>query len=139
MLVKAAHKLVARVLHGMLEYARELAVKVIFRHAVVVVKTRLRRPAEVKRRGDVYPAPFKYRRQLAPVVNVFVLQLLNGCACDYQSVEIFVLYLIELFIRRGIKCCFRKTTITIITWEQVVLNCEFTECSIIYEKKQARQ
>ena len=79
----------------MLEDAEHLVRQVIFGNAVVVIQSRLSAPANIKRGLGVRLRPIHDLREFLPIIHFLERHLLHGRAGDDETVEFFVLDLIE--------------------------------------------
>ena len=77
------------------EHAGELLRERVLRNAVVVVQSRLSRPADVERGMHMCFRPVHYFANLLPVVDLLKRKVLHRSAGDYEPVKVHVLYLVE--------------------------------------------
>ena len=96
--VESSEDRVQRLQRMMFEDAEHLFLERIFRHAIVVVESRLRRPADIERRGHVCACPVEYFRNLIPVAHLFEVHLLHGRPCDNHAVILLVPHEFEVRI-----------------------------------------
>ena len=80
------------------EHTKHLAVERIFGHAIVVVESRLCRPTDVKRTGDVGFHPLENLGHLIPIRHLFVSELFDGGAGDDHAVELLFLEDVEILV-----------------------------------------
>ena len=83
----------------LLEDAEHLFVQFIFGNAVVMVKPSLRRPANIKGRGDMRPRPVENLRNFIPVVHLFVFQMFHRRPCDNHSIKLFILHQLKVPVK----------------------------------------
>lgn len=99
--IEAAHKRDTEIRHLMMEHAEHLLGQRILVNPVVVIESGLRTPANVQSAGYVCSAPVHYLAQLVPIVNLAKRHLLNGRACNDQTVISLVLDIVENLIERA--------------------------------------
>lgn len=97
-IVESAHEHGRAPLDHMRVDAEELFGQIGLPDAVVIIKPRLRAPADVERAVHVRPAPFHDAAQLRPVFDLLKRHLLHGCAGDDQPVEPAILHVLERLI-----------------------------------------
>ena len=97
-IVKASEKHTVLVVQLMLVNAAELGRQTVFLDAVVIIKSCLSTPANVESAVHVALAPLHDFAELVPVLNFFKFHHFHRCACDNQTVVIFMLDLIESLI-----------------------------------------
>ena len=105
----------------MTEDTEHLCIGGMLFNTVMIIKSRLRRPTNVKCGIDVGLCPFKDGTKLLPIVNVFKAEGLNRRARDDHTVEAAVLDLficaVKCFhmicrgVRRGMACGAQKCEI----------------------------
>ena len=100
LIVKAAEKHEVRLLHRVAEHTEKLLGKRPLGNAIMIVKPRLRAPADVKRRVDVCLRPLHDPAQLRPVVDLFKRKVLHRRAGDDEAVKILVLHLVKRLVKR---------------------------------------
>lgn len=71
----------------------------VFGYAVMVVKPCLSCPANVERAGNVGAAPVEYAAQFFPISDFLEVQMLERCAGNDETVEQFVLHVLEVAIK----------------------------------------
>ena len=96
--VEAPEQNGALVVRVMGVHAEQLFREGFFLNAVVVVKSRLRAPADVEGGMDVGFAPLHDLAQFRPVVHIFKGHLLHRRAGDHHAVEFPILQFVEGFI-----------------------------------------
>ena len=84
----------------MLEDAEHLLVQQLLADAVVVIKPRLRTPADVEGGVDIRLAEVHDLAQLRPVVHLLEVDLLHRCAGDDHAVVAVILHLVEGLVER---------------------------------------
>lgn len=100
LVVKAAEKDRALVVHLVRENTENLFVKLMLIYAVVVIKPRLCAPADMQGAVNVSLAPLHYLDELLPILDLLEGHMLNRCAGDDKAVVIIVLYVVEYLIKR---------------------------------------
>ena len=83
----------------MWKYAEAFFLKAVFRHAVMIIKSGLRCPADMERGGHMRLGPFKNFSKLIPVIHFFKLQLLDRSSCNDHAVKTTVLHFFKGFVK----------------------------------------
>src|SRR5215211_3571943 len=83
---------------AVLEDSKHLVREVIFWDTVVMIKSRLRAPTNIKRRLNVCLRPIHDVSQFVPVFDFFKRHLLHGRAGNDEAVEFFFFYILERHI-----------------------------------------
>ena len=82
------------------EHAEKFFIERVFPYTVMVIKSRLRAPADVERAGDIRLAPFHYAAEFVPVFDLFKRHLLDGSARYDKTVVFVVFHLVEVLVKR---------------------------------------
>ena len=96
--VKAAHQCVVLCFHGMREDTEHFLIERVFFDSVVMVMSRLRAPADVKRTVDVLFAPVHDFAEFVPVFHLFKFHLFDGRTCNDHTVKFLIADFIKGFI-----------------------------------------
>ena len=99
-LIKAAHQRVRGTGDFMLEDAEHLLVEKLLADAIVIIKSRLCAPADMKGGVDVRLTEVHDLAQLLPVIHLFKVDLLHRRTGDDHAVIAVVLHLVEGLIKR---------------------------------------
>jgi len=84
-----------RLLYRMGENAEHFLRQVVFGNAVMIIKPRLRPPADVEGRINVGLRPLEHLTKLRPVVHLFKGHLLHRCAGNDQPVKPLTLHVVK--------------------------------------------
>ena len=74
-----------------------------FYNTVMIVKSGLSTPANMKGGVNIFFAPFHNHTKLVPIVNLFKFKMLNGCSRNNHSVILVVFYIIKCIIEISAK------------------------------------
>ena len=84
----------------MLEDTEHLLVERIFGNPVVMIQSRLCRPADIERRSDVRPRPVEYLLNLAPIVHLLEIEVFHRRTGNDHSIKFLISHQFEIAVKR---------------------------------------
>ena len=80
------------------EDAEHLLVELILRHPIEVIKSSLRTPADIERRGNVGTCPIEYLGDFVPILHILILHGLNRCPRNNHAIKLLLGKFVEILI-----------------------------------------
>ena len=98
-IIKSPHQWCFPIFYTMFKHAKYLFIQLYFFNSIMIVKSRLRSPAQVHCRSHMCLCPFHNLFQFFPVVNLLKRHLFYRSACDDKAIKSLVFD----FFKRHIK------------------------------------